>query len=54
MLFVLAVVSSMLLYINCVFLVRRIKNDKDIAFNTIGGAILVGIVVYSTLGVIAG
>jgi|GEM_PF-2656614 len=51
-LFILAVVSSMLLFVNSVFLIKRIKNEKDIAFNTIGGAVLVGINVYSILGVI--
>ena len=51
-LFILAVVSSMLLFVNSVFLIKKIKNEKDIAFNTIGGAVLVGINVYSILGVI--
>ncbi|AHF08414.1 hypothetical protein [Desulfitobacterium metallireducens] len=54
MLFILAVVSSMLLFINCVFLMKRIKDDRDIAFYTVGGAVLLGIFVYAALGVIVG
>lgn len=51
-LFIMAVVSSMLLFVNSVFLIKRIKNEKDIAFNTVGGAVLVGLNVYSILGVL--
>ncbi len=50
-LFITAIVSAMALFIDLVFLYKRIKDEKDIAFNTIGGAVLVGINVYSVLGV---
>lgn len=48
-LLIMAIVSAMALFIDLVFLYKRIKDEKDIAFNTIGGAVLVGINVYSVL-----
>lgn len=51
-LFITAIISAMVLFVDLVFLVKRIKDEKDIAFNTIGGAVLVGINVYSVLGLI--
>ena len=47
---VIVTVASMLFFINCVFLFKRMIEKKDIAFNTIGGAVLFGIMVFTSLG----
>jgi len=46
----LKVISSMLLFIDCVFIAKGLRDNKDIYITTVIGAILVGIFVYYAIG----
>jgi hypothetical protein len=46
----LKVILSMLLFIDCVFLAKGLRDNKDITITTVIGAILVGAFVYFTIG----
>ena len=51
-LLIIATITSMLFFINGVFLIKRIIGKRDIAFHTIGGAVMLGAIIFTTQGVI--